>query len=233
MRNFKLKKQHKFWMKNAIKNAVSLRNETFSCVIDKQYIPDEYGRAFDKMSIPKRVLKVPTRKNGLTSSGISGQCHANVGLLVQNYGGKAVQGFSVGVAQDGVELYWPCVWLSPEGKLVEVTRQPGFPTYTPFIPCCFWTKGFVNYGANIAIPKNYKKTGILAHPSGQVLTLENNVIIPLSQLSIYEIFHAVEIPEKEQKEVENDYLEWTQHGGFQKNSLATGHYLMGTKALHA
>ena len=107
-----------------------------------------------------------------------------------------------------------------------VTRQPGFPTYT------LYTVLFLDKICELRCKyrdTKITKTGILAHPSGQVLTLENDVIIPLSQLSIYEIFHA-----GFQKRTERKTIIWNgPNTEDSKKFPATGHYLMGTKALHA
>ena len=74
-----------------------------------------------------RVIKVPQRKRGLTSSGKERNCHPNVQLLVDTYGGKRMVGYEVIVNRYRhirlIDLRFHSVWLTPENKLVDVTKK--------------------------------------------------------------------------------------------------------------
>ena len=68
-------------------------------------------------------IKVSVRKTGKLSNGIIGKCHNNVCEVVKHLGGKQVTGYYV-QRRDDIEstgLLHHSVWLSPEGKYVDVT----------------------------------------------------------------------------------------------------------------
>jgi len=93
----------------------------------------------------KKVLKVPKRKKGLTSSGKANNCHDNVFQLVSTFGGRHKHGFLLRefpsdrlqqqvikhpLTHEDVEvdsflggLCYHSVWLTPENKLVCVTTS--------------------------------------------------------------------------------------------------------------
>ncbi len=71
----------------------------------------------------QKPIKVSVRKKGKLSNGIVGKCHNNVCEVVKHLGGKQVVGYYV-QRQDDVEqtaLLHHSIWLSPEGKYVDVT----------------------------------------------------------------------------------------------------------------
>ena len=74
-----------------------------------------------------RVIKVPQRKRGLTSSGKERNCHPNVQLLVDTYGGKRMVGYEVSMNKfcdiRFFDILFHSVWMTPENKLVDVTKK--------------------------------------------------------------------------------------------------------------
>jgi len=74
-----------------------------------------------------KVIKVPRRKYGMTSSGKPLMCHPNVQKLVDNYGGGRLVGLELFVLTDGentkLQLFSHSVWITPEGKLADCTLQ--------------------------------------------------------------------------------------------------------------
>ena len=74
-----------------------------------------------------RVIKVPQRKRGLTSSGKIRHCHPNFQLLVDTFGGKRMVGYQVIVNRYRhirlIDLRFHSVWMTPENKLVDVTKK--------------------------------------------------------------------------------------------------------------
>jgi len=67
------------------------------------------------------VYVVPIRKNGMTGSGIKGDCHGNAIKLQLTYGGKVVLGFLVKKLKNRLILLHHSAWMTPEGKLVDIT----------------------------------------------------------------------------------------------------------------
>lgn len=75
----------------------------------------------------KNTLKVPIRRNGMTGSGIKGECHGNVLNLVKAFGGKRMNGFAIRKTLIGeriiTDFYRHSVWVTPENKAVDVTAH--------------------------------------------------------------------------------------------------------------
>lgn len=87
------------------------------------------------------ILQVPIRRHCMTGSGIRSQCHHNVLNLVHAYGGSRIGGYTVSAVTIQGSRYLICyshsVWLTPEGKLADVTADNYFDnmTHSHFIPC--------------------------------------------------------------------------------------------------
>ena len=78
--------------------------ETFGCETMTDWISKDKARAFEKLGLGTRVLLVKNRKSGLTGSGVSNRCHHNVGLLVENFGGRQISGFAINRHSWGVHM---------------------------------------------------------------------------------------------------------------------------------
>ena len=100
-------------------------------------------------NLPKPIVVTP-RQTGMTSTGQTGDCHANVRELVQKYGGKQITGYELWKYGDSVELNWHSVWQTPENKVVDVTcisdydqtkQEPRTEEYL-FIPLCYTRDNF-------------------------------------------------------------------------------------------
>jgi hypothetical protein len=109
-----------------------------------------YGCKKGSISIPKKlakiirntvnkpVLRVPRRKVGLTSSGMVLECHTNVERLVDIYGGQQLVGYEIqmnygpnrAISRHLVRLLLHSVWITPEGKAVDVTKKENTDLYS-------------------------------------------------------------------------------------------------------
>jgi hypothetical protein len=131
-------------------------HEKFGCEISKKFFPQKIEKARKKLRLP-RVLKVPRPQKGMTSSGISGWCHSNVGKLVKVIGGQQLLGYAVEMLPSGNAIFiYHSVWITPEGKLRDVTRQRYEEKYSCFIPITVWTGSKWVSGENFLITNRGK-----------------------------------------------------------------------------
>ena len=94
----------------------------FGCDIEKS-IPQFVRRFVDKIGLGE-MIRVPIRTKGLTGSGEKLKCHHNVIGLVKRFGGKRLQGFAlIKQKNNTVFLQNHSVWITPEGKCVDVTNN--------------------------------------------------------------------------------------------------------------
>ena len=110
---------------------------TYGCEVSTNDIPKLHRQQLTKLGFGK-MIKVRGRKKGLTSSGIPNLCHGNVAKIVKVYGGKHLWGVSVRRMEYGeavvhptmkgnvgcTHVYQHSIWVTPEGKLVDVTMTP-------------------------------------------------------------------------------------------------------------
>ena len=69
-------------------------------------------------------IKVQIRQNGMTSKGRKLCCHMNVEWLVKNYGGQRLLGYMISYNDDReIMLITHSVWITPEGKIADVTQR--------------------------------------------------------------------------------------------------------------
>jgi len=110
--------------KISVENSISY---SYGCEVVNENILPKFVNSFVSTSGLNRVIKVPQRKRGLTSSGKERHCHPNVQLLVDTYGGKRMVGYEVIVNRlchiRLTDLRFHSVWLTPENKLVDVTKK--------------------------------------------------------------------------------------------------------------
>jgi len=160
-------------------------SNAYGCKRANNRIPKTYRPFMKKLGI-RDVYEVPIRTKGMTSSGQMNQCHTNVAKLQVVYGGKVASGFLlhrnkvVQLTPAQREHYsekeksfasveWSCiphsVWMTPEGKLVDVThRSPeiGDRSSELFAPLHFvdGRKEYWYFLADYDLPKNYRKNGV-------------------------------------------------------------------------
>jgi hypothetical protein len=164
----KKKKEMKQSKNSKVSSPILVNQNTYGCeIVKREELPSYVSKIISKMRLPNPV-KVPIRKRGMTSSGKELCCHRNVNTLTDVYGGKRMIGYSVRNTDGKVELSSHSVWITPENKLVDVTRktkeQTFFHTnqndldYQYFIPLFVITdKEFVL--KEVMIEKNYKRNG--------------------------------------------------------------------------
>ena len=118
-------------LENTIKS--SLTTSSYGCeVVKEEELPSFLNRLVSTIGLNK-VIKVPRRKRGMTSSGKVRHCHPNVQLLVDTIGGERLVGYEVDVCKIAttglyVELISHSVWITPEGKLADCTQKDSFST---------------------------------------------------------------------------------------------------------
>ena len=100
--------------------------ENYGCKDITITIPKVFDSFVEVMGLTKCLL-VPHRRNGMTSSGIGGNCHYNTRKLVRVYGGMEMYGY-VFYRIPNENLYWVfshSCWITPEGKMVDITENDG------------------------------------------------------------------------------------------------------------
>ncbi len=212
--------------KVAVKEREELENTvSFGCdVVKKEELPSVVNRLVSTMELNK-VIKVPQRKNGMTSSGKANCCHPNVQLLVDTYGGERLVGYMVDTTPFPhigllTELLFHSVWITPEGKLVDVTKKRTKPTELRVIKIEDDVQYFIPVAKGDVVLKdvrakvNFQKHGyeIGAYPEPLVQTRWNNPTVKdlfVSGKGIADMFG------------EN----WKSGGGFSLPSISTGKYL--------
>lgn len=94
----------------------------FSCEVINTGLVREY--AFLRRGGHNEILKVPVRKNGITSWGRAYRCHFNCNILLHWVGGKILRGYMIKKTGTAYKLDYHSVWINPEGRAVCVTRYP-------------------------------------------------------------------------------------------------------------
>ena len=103
----------------------TLKDKNFSTKYEAVSIKDMRSRDLKMIKKITNItpIKIPIRKNGMTSQGKKLCCHMNVEQLVRNYGGERITGYYISVADGEISLMVHAVWKTPEGKLVDVTQR--------------------------------------------------------------------------------------------------------------
>ncbi|MDP7280507.1 MAG: hypothetical protein QGG39_11580 [Candidatus Poribacteria bacterium] len=98
--------------------------ETYGCKrVKNKDIPRWILRKIKRLEL-NPPLKVPMRQNGMTSTGKPLMCHPNVAQLVHKYGGERMIGYMIWSTGDFTfYLASHSVWITPEGKMVDVTKK--------------------------------------------------------------------------------------------------------------
>lgn len=94
----------------------------FGCEVINTGLDHEY--AFLRRGGHSEILKVPVRKNGITSWGRAYRCHFNCNILLYWVGGKILRGYMIKKVGKTYKLDYHSVWINPEGRAVCVTRYP-------------------------------------------------------------------------------------------------------------
>jgi hypothetical protein len=106
-------------------------DNSYGCkIVHYNELPNYINIIIQRMEL-NRPIKVPLRKNGMTSSGIEYHCHPNVQLLVNKFGGKRLVGYILQetskkynrVRTKEFELFYHSVWITPEDITVDVTKK--------------------------------------------------------------------------------------------------------------
>tara|TARA_Y100001968_G_scaffold333165_1_gene394492 strand:+ start:5623 stop:6711 length:1089 start_codon:yes stop_codon:yes gene_type:complete len=96
----------------------------WNCDVISDQLPDELVNALKVLS-PYPVIKVPVRQKGITA-GKAQNCYWNSSIISQTFGGDVVYGWIVADEGEGdFGIYGHGCWLTPEGKLVDVTPRSG------------------------------------------------------------------------------------------------------------
>ena len=230
--------------------------------IHKKFLP------FMKKLGIRDVYEVPSRKKGMTSSGQMNQCHSNAAKLQITYGGKVASGFLlhrekvVQLTPAQREYYseeqksfalveWSCiphsVWMTPEGKLVNVTQDRpvlGDRSSALFAPLHFVDarKEYWYFLADYDLPKNYLKKGVWVttnyfskehaeeianqYPAGRVFVAPSPVLRDQTDMRFLADPSAIKVSslirKKDQGRFADDLDLDNRRGGFTEPSTATG-----------
>jgi len=206
-----------------------VNNGTFGCEVVNELLSTNQKKIIEKMGLDKvDILSVKRRYKGLTSSGISGECHSNVIKLVELFGGKQIVGYGVQtntgykdkkgfVSGNCVLFYCHSVWKTPDGEVIDPTESVNHHKYetTNFIPIFVYQEdGVWSIQMDLMFPDNFEDIGYIllgdiGHKEDMRLTFES--------LHHYSTFVTVKYTEEELKK--HIFYE---RGGFTKPSISTG-----------
>ena len=152
----------------------------YKCEIEKS-VPQFVRSLVDKIGLGE-MIRVPIRTNGLTGSGNYKRCHPNVIGLVKRFGGNQLQGYIIERGYDErvgdiVSFSHHSVWITPEGKCVDVTNnyededrklytddsiiRKGYKEYILFVPFGLGMTVELGVGVtDIFITKRWKKVSV-------------------------------------------------------------------------
>jgi hypothetical protein len=214
-------------------------NRVFSVGLEKVKMPKQYRQFMRQMGMTD-VYKVPIRKTGLTGSGHEGECHDNVAKIQAVYGGKSVKGFFIyrdtmtkkttSQKKKVFRFVSHSVWLTPEGKLADVTYGWVKNDVDYIIEGCdlntIWFSPVVSFDCqktyyhtlgNYIVPKNYKKFGLWVETdrleSGQWNKIHTDFCESISKKN-----HIYDLNGSYFDLVDSE----TSQGGFTESSSATG-----------
>jgi hypothetical protein len=211
------------------------KNE-FGCEVIDDFLPPKYNKLRKRFGFGK-ILAVPHRnKDLMTGSGFPNKCHGNVRHMVEHIGGEQLLGFWIQDVSYVFSLppksvfafYWHSVWITPEGKLVDLTvaktELPGGKvprrTFSAFIPFTKykegqWTEGRQTFAAST----NYKKEGICLITQEEGQEIPNKKIVPFLALK-----KGKYISQTLKRSAEYLYKCGVFGGGFSQPSSVTGKY---------
>jgi hypothetical protein len=170
-------------------------------------------------------LRVPVRRNCMTGSGTPNMCHFNVDSLAQTYGGYRLTGYlitNVGADPSKFAFIEHSVWITPEGKAVDVTAH-NFETSTHvvFIPLTrnlIRAKKYINF----LIKKDFLQSGVsIVHRDPQ---LNNSQILIIPSSKFNRKLLTLESIEQNAETVSEWKKKTFENGGFSQPSTCTGKY---------
>jgi len=104
-------------------SVLTTETKMYGCDIEKS-VPQFLRRFVDKILGLEEMKRVPIRTKGLTGSGKKNECHQNVLGLVKRFGGQQLRGYMVNMFEyHHISLVFHTVWITPEGKCVDVTSN--------------------------------------------------------------------------------------------------------------
>jgi hypothetical protein len=212
--------------------------DNYGCENITSAMPNAYRKLMKQLDV-KSILKVPKRRRGLTSSGKPNHCHGNVRMLVDVFGGCEVYGYSLcamNTTSTQVAFIPHSVWMTPEGKLVEVinTKDEDDAKYIWFekiIGCTVFAPVSKLYGVSpigrtdnwsFVVHQNHKECGIFMltrtgddfSVEGTMRRFQKGKVVPFTKG-----FRSKNLRKKERfRRTYWDY-DW---GGFSKPSISTG-----------
>jgi hypothetical protein len=144
---------------------------THNCKESSYKVDKKFHKMLKQLRI-ENIFDVPIRRNCMTGSGQKNQCHKNVGLLNEKYGGKTALGFALFYDSQNYNHiskidypYFDIVshscWITPEGKLVDVTLGHNDDDYVLFAPIKIFDGKKEHWSCylNFRLKRNYMKKG--------------------------------------------------------------------------
>jgi hypothetical protein len=113
--------------------------DRYGCEENTEKIPKKFRKFLKQMKLPK-MYDVPHRGwSCLTGSGIKGKCHSNAIKLCLMFGGKQMVGYEVACFDFNTPderwiFNFHSVWITPEGKMTNATKNVLSHLYVGFLP---------------------------------------------------------------------------------------------------
>ena len=201
--------------------------ENYGCKDITTTIPKVFDSFLEVMGLTKCLL-VPHRRNGMTSSGISGNCHYNTRKLVRVYGGMEMYGYVFRRLRNEYFVFSHSCWITPEGKMVDITENGCFDI--PFYPYqLHYGSPHPKYGiydirtCMFCLTEDYKKTGVSVLDNEGVENKEKRQNIPFSPNLIEDAVDTGFAFTPNEFDFHTDkYNDFGIGAGFSKPSIATG-----------
>jgi len=219
-------------MKKMNKTKLRALHNRYGCELATVDLPNDVKRGLTKLGLGTRFLTVPKRKNGLTSSGKPHECHRNVAMLVENFGGKHLKGFCLNRVVKLVDettifkFIWHSVWVTPEGKAICPTMMEGDLDALVFIPVHEWTPVLDFYGEDFVLSDITKVMGMRLETGIGSCLRETALTIPFNRMKPETIMCGAKLDPVKDAVVLKKNREWyVKSGGFTKPSMGTGRFL--------
>ena len=113
--------------------------DRYKCVENTRLLPKKFLPFLNQLQLSKMYVVPSKGYRTLTGSGIQGFCHDNAIWLCLTLGGKQMVGYEVTCsALNPPDEEWSftfhSVWITPEGKMVNPTRNVPSSLYVGFLP---------------------------------------------------------------------------------------------------
>jgi hypothetical protein len=199
--------------------------DRYGCVENTNLLPKKFRKFLKQMKLPKMYF-VPHRGwSCLTGSGIKGKCHSNVIKLCLMFGGKQMVGYEVAVfGENTPDEKWVftfhSVWITPEGKMTNVTKNVVSHLYRGFLPLKinhpemlrdgYWVDAYENANRITISTNNFETEGIRFRGAA------GSKVIPFDETLNAEDFYE---RQPDMPYTPSDLIGW---GGFTTPSTASG-----------